>query len=137
MRRRTFMIALGAVAAWSFGERARAQRMVRIGYLAPTSREEEMRIFAGHDPFREGLLELGYVEGKTVEIEARYAEGHEDQLKALADELVAKNVDVIVTYATGLYAAHDATRTSRSFWRRAATSWPWASLRAWPILEET
>jgi putative tryptophan/tyrosine transport system substrate-binding protein len=70
-----------------------------------------MRFFGGVDPFREGLRDLGYVDGKTVQVESRFADGREDRLPGLAAELVAINVDVIATYATGVYAAHDATAT--------------------------
>jgi putative ABC transport system substrate-binding protein len=58
-----------------------------------------------------GLRDLGYVEGRNLHIELRSAEGHEDRLPGLATELVALNVDVIVTYATGVYAAQRATKT--------------------------
>jgi hypothetical protein len=63
----------------------------------------------GTDAFLAGLSDLGYVEGRNIHIEFRFAEGDEDRLPALAAELVALNVDVIVTYATGVYAAQRAT----------------------------
>ena len=111
MRRRTFLAGLGA-ASWPLAARAQqAERVPRIGYLSVASRAQELQFFAGVDPFREGLKDLGYVDGKTVEIEPRYADGREDRLPGLAADLVAMNVDVIVTYATGIYAAHSATTT--------------------------
>jgi len=50
------------------------------------------------------MRELGYVEGKNLDIEFRFSEGHEDRLPGLAAELIALNVDVIVSYATGVPA---------------------------------
>jgi len=64
------------------------------------------------DAFREGLRDLGYIEGKNIVIEPRWASGHYDEVPALADELVRMNVDVIVTSATrGVMAGKRATNT--------------------------
>ena len=64
------------------------------------------------DAFKQGLSDLGYVEGKNVVIESRWAEGRFDQLPALAAELAALNVDVIVTAAPpAVRAAQQATKT--------------------------
>jgi ABC-type uncharacterized transport system substrate-binding protein len=81
----------------------------RIGVLFGTSRSfNATRI----ETFRQSLRELGYVEGKNVMIEYRYAEGKLDLLPALASELVHLKVDVIVTSATsGVLAAKNATKT--------------------------
>ena len=69
-------------------------KVPRIGYLAAVSRSANaVRIEA----FRQGLRELGYVEGKNIVIEYRYAEGKRDRLPALAAELVRLKVDIIVT----------------------------------------
>jgi putative ABC transport system substrate-binding protein len=69
-------------------------KVARIGYLdAPSSLSAPLRAEA----FRQGLRELGYVEGKNIIIEYRYAEGKLDRLAALATELVRLKVDVIVT----------------------------------------
>jgi putative ABC transport system substrate-binding protein len=69
--------------------------------------------FAPHlEAFRQSLRELGYVEGQNLVIEYRYAEGNEEQLRALAAELVRLQVDVIVAEgAPGIRAAQHATRT--------------------------
>src|SRR5215467_13076184 len=69
-------------------------KIPRIGYLAVSSKE-------AHSPreaaLRQGLRELGYIEGKNIVIEYRYAEGKSDRLRDLAAELVHLNVDTIVT----------------------------------------
>src|SRR5438094_5602606 len=80
-----------------------------IGYLSPTSPSvSPTRIEA----FRQGLRELGYVEGKNIVIEYRYAEGKFDRLPDLAAELVRLNVDIIVTAGpTDTKAAKKATKT--------------------------
>ena len=75
-------------------EAQQAKKIPRIGYLGATS------VSATSDrtePFRQGLRELGYVEGKNIVIEWRYAEGKLDRLPALAAELVRLKVDIIVT----------------------------------------
>ena len=84
-------------------------KVPRIGYLSPTSPSvSPTRIEA----FRQGLRELGYVEGKNIIIEYRYAEGKFDRLAALAAELVRLKVDVIVTTGpTVTRAAKEATAT--------------------------
>ena len=69
-------------------------KIPRIGYLSGTSPSTNP---AGREAFRQGLRELGYVEGKNIVIESRYAEGKFDRQPALAAELVRLKVDVIVT----------------------------------------
>jgi putative tryptophan/tyrosine transport system substrate-binding protein len=103
LRRREFITLVGGAAAWPLA--ARAQRIARVGYLGLTARPQV------YDAFRAGLRELGYVESKNLRIEYRSAEGNEDLLPALATELVGLNVDVIVTYASGVFAAQRATAT--------------------------
>jgi putative ABC transport system substrate-binding protein len=64
-----------------------------------------LRLGSPPDPFieefRRGLRDLGYVEGRTIEVTLRWAEGKRDRLPALAAELVPRKVDVIVTAHTG------------------------------------
>jgi putative tryptophan/tyrosine transport system substrate-binding protein len=81
----------------------------RIGFLTAVSASS----FAGRtEAFRQGLRELGYVEGKNIVIEYRYGDGKTDRLNQLADELVHIKVDVIVTGgAPATISAKDATRT--------------------------
>jgi putative tryptophan/tyrosine transport system substrate-binding protein len=68
-----------------------AKKMARIGYLSPHSGPPTTLV-----AFKEGLRELGWAEGKQIEIEYRYADGHLDKLSAFAAELVRLRVDVIV-----------------------------------------
>jgi len=95
MRRRTFAFGLGILFLTTF-HLARAQqpptKIPRIGYLMTRSLDPVRT-----EPLRQGLRELGYVEGKTIVIEWRSAEGKIDRLPALAAELVRLKVDVIVT----------------------------------------
>jgi len=70
-----------------------ADRIARIGYLAVSMTANP----TAHEAFRQGLRDLGYVEGRTVVIEYRDADGKDERLPALAAELAALKVDVIVT----------------------------------------
>jgi putative tryptophan/tyrosine transport system substrate-binding protein len=84
------------------------RKLPRIGLLDPGS----IRASALLAPFREGLRELGYIEGKNILIEHRYVDGKLDRLPDLAAELVHTKIDVIVTQSpTATRAAHQATRT--------------------------
>ena len=109
-RRRELLIALGAGAlAWAGAIRAQAPPTVRrIGLLSGFSPS----VYAASYPaFQLGLRDLGWVEGKNISIEYRYAEGRHDRLPDLAADLVRLKVDVIVTTATSdAQAAQKATR---------------------------
>jgi len=84
-------------------------RTPRIGVLAPDSRAAAT---AGIEGFRASLRELGYVEGRTIAVEFRWADGQEERLPGLAAELVALKVDVIVTaFEPAIRAARKATTT--------------------------
>jgi putative ABC transport system substrate-binding protein len=110
--RRQLLLALGALALGAAPHSARAQpapRVARIGFLSFLS--APLITPVGSDPFRAGLRDLGYVEGRNIQIEFRYADGDNDRLAGLVAELVALNVDVIVSYATGVGAARRATAT--------------------------
>src|SRR3989442_13979207 len=92
--RRTFIALLAATFAPRPANGQPVRRTWRIGYLNPgSSALAPIRL----DPLRDGLREVGYVEGKGVVIEARWAEGKFASFAALAAELVQINVDVIVT----------------------------------------
>jgi len=93
MRRRNFLGVLGGAAAWPFAARAQQDGMRRVGMLLPGRRQELDKLRAA---FLGRLRELGYIEGKTVQIHERYADGVLDRLPGLARELVTLKVDVIV-----------------------------------------
>jgi putative ABC transport system substrate-binding protein len=108
MDRRTFLGTLtgGLLAAPLAAGAQQADRMARIGYLG---RDLVPHL---HEAFLQGLRDLGYVEGRNVVIEYRDAEGKPERLPALAAELVALKVDVIVAPTTvAALAAKQATRT--------------------------
>ncbi len=99
------MLFAGAVIA----EAQQPKKVQRIGYLTSATREGQS---ARIESFRQGLRELGYVDGKNIVIEYRYAEEKLDRLPALAAELVRLTVDVIVTGGAGnTRAAKAATST--------------------------
>jgi putative tryptophan/tyrosine transport system substrate-binding protein len=107
MRRRELVLALGgAITAWPLAARAQQKAMPVIGFLSSAPPDPSSPFWAA---FRQGLSETGYGEGQNVVIEYRYAEGRVDRLPALAADLVARKVDVIVTNAPR--PAKDATST--------------------------
>jgi putative ABC transport system substrate-binding protein len=110
MKRREFITLLGGAATWPLTARAQqATKSYRIGMLETIS----PALNAAHlDAFREGLRQLGYVEGKNYVIEYRSADGRADRFPSLAAELVRLGVDVIVARGTpAAVAAKNATET--------------------------
>ena len=110
MDRRTFICAFagGLVIARSVAEAQQTAKVPRLGYLSPN-----LGVSAHlREAFRQGLRDLGYVEGRNVVVEYRDADGKLERLPSLAAELVALKVDVIVAPNTvGVLAAKQATET--------------------------
>src|SRR5260370_28453018 len=107
MKRREFITLFsGAAAAWPFAAPAQqAEKSVRIGVLATLLLPPVQRLLRK-------LQELGYIEGRNLRLEARFAEGRDDRYPALAAELVGLPVDIIVTWGTpAALAAKQATTT--------------------------
>lgn len=101
MNRRETVLALVALGATPlFAEAQRAEKVWRIGYLSPQSGQDR-----SFEAFRERLRELGYVEGRNLTFEFRWAAGKNDRIPELAAELVQLKVDVIVTRTTFTAAA--------------------------------
>ena len=94
MRRREFIAGLGSAAAWPVVARAQRSGTPVIGFLSPGSPESDV---ARVSAVRRGLAETGYVVGRNVTIEYRWAQGRYDQLLELAADLVRSRVSVIVT----------------------------------------
>ncbi len=109
LRRREVIALLGGTAAWPFAARAQQATPV-VGFLHPGSPETTAHIIM---PFREGLRENGYVEGRNLSIEFRWAHDDNKQLPGLAADLVRRQVAVIATPAStpAALAAKAATTT--------------------------
>jgi putative ABC transport system substrate-binding protein len=111
MKRREFITLVGGAAATPLAVRAQQQsgKSARIGLL---TRKTDASVSAQIDAFRQGLADLGWLEGRNIRIEHRDADGQAERLLALAVELVGLNVDVIVTVDTPpTKAAKQATST--------------------------
>jgi ABC-type uncharacterized transport system substrate-binding protein len=97
MRRRDFITLLGGAAAWPLAAGAQERgKLPTIGFLGASSSIESQRVAA----FEQRLRELGWIEGRTVAIEYRWAEGRSERYAENAAELVRLKVDVIVTSTT-------------------------------------
>jgi putative ABC transport system substrate-binding protein len=113
MKRRGFIAGLGATATssllWPLGAHAQQpEKLPTIGFLGTTT----LMVWRDYVPaFVQRLRELGWIEGKTVAIEYRWAEGRDERFREIADEFVRLKVDVIVTSGGAGVAAKQATST--------------------------
>jgi putative ABC transport system substrate-binding protein len=108
LNRREFIMLLGGVAAWPLAVRAQQPAMPVIGFLnseSPELYEQFVRAF------HRGLKEVGFVEGRNIVVEYRWAVGKYERLPALADELVRRQVAVIVANPPSVLPAKAATTT--------------------------
>jgi putative tryptophan/tyrosine transport system substrate-binding protein len=105
---------LGGVGAWPMAARAQQSAMPVVGYLTSLGREDRLSLA---EAFRRGLGEAGYIEGRNVIIEYRFAENQPDRLPALAVDLVGRKVTVIVAAGGGaaVLAARRRPPRSRSY----------------------
>jgi ABC-type uncharacterized transport system substrate-binding protein len=107
MRRRTFIAGFGIAAAWPLTVRAQQTgKIATIGFLGAASSSAWSEWAAA---FEQRLSELGWLKGRTVNIEYRWAEGRDDLFVQFAAEFVRRKVDVIITAASGVPAIKRAT----------------------------
>lgn len=113
MRRREFIIILGGVAAaCPFNARGQqvARKMPRIGVLWHAASPEQEALYLA--PLRQGLADVGYIEGQNVTVEHRFPAEMADRMKSMAEELVRLNMDVLIgAGATASLALQKATTT--------------------------
>ena len=111
MSKKILSIALATLilASVHLAEAQQPKKVYRIGYLSAASAEADKNRFAA---FQRGMRELGYIEGKNIDIEQRYVAGQFEKIPELAAELVRLKVDVLVVYGdSAILAAKNATST--------------------------
>jgi putative ABC transport system substrate-binding protein len=99
-RRRQLLVAAGALLALPLAKAQQPEKVRRIGFLAARSRSTPSNPDVYYDAFMQGMRELGYVEGKNLVVEWRFADGKYERLPTLAAELVKMNVELIATNST-------------------------------------
>jgi ABC-type uncharacterized transport system substrate-binding protein len=108
IRRREFITLLGSAAAWPLEARAQQPAMPKVGFVRSTSANDSAQYVAG---FLAGLREQGFVEGQNVAVEYRFAEHRPERLRALVDDLIDRQVAVIVANNVAARTARAATAT--------------------------
>jgi putative tryptophan/tyrosine transport system substrate-binding protein len=106
MRRRDFVGLMGGAAAWPVAARAQAAKLLTIGYLGTTTPSDWAPWTAA---FVQRLRELGWIEGRTIAIEYRWAQARDERFATIAAEFIRLKVDVIVTGGNAVAAAKQAT----------------------------
>ena len=102
MRRRELITLLGGAATWPLVARAQQAAIPVVGFMSGRSPEDSARVASA---FRQGLADAGFIEGQTVNIEYRWANGDSDKLPALAADLVNRKVAVLVGVGGDVSAA--------------------------------
>src|SRR5215471_11887660 len=105
IRRRKFITFLGGAAAWPLAARAQqGNRVRRIGYLASLDENDsEAKTFVA--AFTQALADLGWTDGRNVRMDLRWAGGDNNRIRALAQELVGLQPDIMLTDSTAATAA--------------------------------
>jgi putative ABC transport system substrate-binding protein len=109
MRRREFIAGLGSAALWPLVAQTQQPVIPIVGFLNSQSAQDYQRQLAA---FLDGLAEAGYVDGRNVKIEYRWAENHSDRLPALMADLVEKKATVIAATSTPAALAAKAAKTT-------------------------
>jgi putative tryptophan/tyrosine transport system substrate-binding protein len=106
VKRRDFIVVLGGATAWPFAARAQSAKNPAIGFLGTVTSSAWP-----YEAFDQRLRELGWIDGKTVAIDYRWADGNAERIKAYAAEFVRARVALIVTGGNGVAAVKQATST--------------------------
>src|SRR6516225_2028139 len=109
IRRRQFIVSLGGAAAWPLAAQAQQPTIPVIGFIRNTTRDDSADLLKA---MHQGLRQTGYVEGRNVAVEYRFADNQLDRLPTMAADLVRRQVAVIVTGGdASSFAAKAATTT--------------------------